>query len=81
MHDSSFVEHFSFLVFNKNQGHFSSGYCITYNFFFSQDTVMLGADFYETDEEMATLLAEGKVPLGIGENTRIKYKLHLKFSI
>lgn len=33
---------------------------------------MLGADYYETDAEIASLLAEGKVPLGIGENTRIK---------
>ncbi|WCJ23701.1 Glucose-1-phosphate adenylyltransferase large subunit 1 chloroplastic [Euphorbia peplus] len=37
-----------------------------------QDTVMLGADFYETEEEVAALLAEGRVPIGIGENTRIK---------
>ncbi|XP_022138307.1 glucose-1-phosphate adenylyltransferase large subunit 3, chloroplastic/amyloplastic-like [Momordica charantia] len=37
-----------------------------------KDTVMLGADFYETDGEVAALLAEGKVPVGIGENTRIK---------
>lgn len=34
---------------------------------------MLGADYYETDAEIASQLAEGKVPLGIGENTRIKY--------
>ncbi|KAM7280918.1 hypothetical protein ACFE04_008052 [Oxalis oulophora] len=37
-----------------------------------KDTMMLGADFYETDEEVASLLAEGKVPVGIGENTKIK---------
>ena len=37
-----------------------------------QDTVMLGADFYETDAEIATLLAEGGVPIGIGENTNMK---------
>ncbi|XP_055818090.1 glucose-1-phosphate adenylyltransferase large subunit 3, chloroplastic/amyloplastic isoform X1 [Solanum dulcamara] len=37
-----------------------------------KDTVMLGADYYETDSEIASQLAEGKVPLGIGENTRIK---------
>lgn len=37
-----------------------------------QDTVMLGADFYETDGEVAALLAEGRVPIGIGENTKIK---------
>lgn len=33
---------------------------------------MLGADFYETEEEVAALLAEGRVPVGIGENTKIK---------
>ena len=37
-----------------------------------KDTVMLGADFYETDAEVASLLAEGKVPVGIGENSRIR---------
>ncbi|KOM33829.1 hypothetical protein LR48_Vigan01g338500 [Vigna angularis] len=37
-----------------------------------KDTVMLGADFYETDAEVAELLAEGRVPIGIGENTKIK---------
>lgn len=38
---------------------------------------MLGADFYETDSERAALLAEGRVPIGIGENTKIKYNLQL----
>ncbi|XP_068658393.1 glucose-1-phosphate adenylyltransferase large subunit 3, chloroplastic/amyloplastic [Aristolochia californica] len=37
-----------------------------------KDTVMLGADYYETDAEVASLLAEGRVPIGIGENTKIK---------
>nr|AAM95945.1 ADP-glucose pyrophosphorylase large subunit [Oncidium hybrid cultivar] len=37
-----------------------------------KDTVMLGADLYETDAEIAALLAEGRVPVGIGENTKIK---------
>ncbi|XP_054786493.1 glucose-1-phosphate adenylyltransferase large subunit 3, chloroplastic/amyloplastic-like [Prosopis cineraria] len=37
-----------------------------------KDTVMLGADFYETDAEISALLAEGRVPVGIGENTKIK---------
>ncbi|RXH80377.1 hypothetical protein DVH24_041524 [Malus domestica] len=37
-----------------------------------KDTVMLGADYYETDSERVTLLAEGRVPVGIGENTKIK---------
>lgn len=39
-----------------------------------QDTVMLGADYYETEAEVASLLAEGRVPIGIGENTKIKYE-------
>lgn len=37
-----------------------------------KDTVMLGADYYETDAEVSSLLAEGRVPIGIGENTKIK---------
>ncbi|XP_020527008.1 glucose-1-phosphate adenylyltransferase large subunit 1, chloroplastic isoform X2 [Amborella trichopoda] len=37
-----------------------------------KDTVMLGADYYETDAEVASLLAEGRVPVGIGENTKIR---------
>ncbi|MTV28516.1 hypothetical protein FTX61_24495 [Nitriliruptoraceae bacterium ZYF776] len=32
---------------------------------------MLGADYYETDAEATSLLAEGRVPIGIGENTKI----------
>lgn len=36
---------------------------------------MLGADYYETDSEVVSLLSEGRVPIGIGENTKIKYKL------
>lgn len=35
---------------------------------------MLGADFYETETEAAALLAEGGVPVGIGENTKIRYE-------
>lgn len=35
--------------------------------------MMLGADFYETDEERVALIAAGKVPMGIGKNTTIKY--------
>ncbi|XP_068474643.1 glucose-1-phosphate adenylyltransferase large subunit 1-like [Phaseolus vulgaris] len=37
-----------------------------------QDTMMMGADYYQTDSEIATLLAEGKVPVGVGENTKIR---------
>ncbi|GAV84601.1 NTP_transferase domain-containing protein [Cephalotus follicularis] len=36
-----------------------------------KDTVMLGADYYETEAEVASLLAEGRVPIGIGENSKI----------
>ncbi|CAL5395534.1 unnamed protein product [Camellia sinensis] len=36
------------------------------------DTVMLGADNYETDAKIAAMLAERRVLIGIGENTRIK---------
>ncbi|KAL2622970.1 hypothetical protein R1flu_003175 [Riccia fluitans] len=35
------------------------------------DVVMLGADDYETDEEREALTLLGKIPMGIGENTRI----------
>ena len=34
--------------------------------------MIMGADFYETDPEAAALLEEGKVPLGIGANTRLR---------
>ncbi|XP_073050237.1 glucose-1-phosphate adenylyltransferase large subunit 3, chloroplastic/amyloplastic [Primulina eburnea] len=37
-----------------------------------KDTVMLGADSYETDSEVSYILGKGKVPMGIGENTKIK---------
>ncbi|KAL9354390.1 hypothetical protein Peur_052360 [Populus x canadensis] len=37
-----------------------------------KDTVMLGADHYQTEAEIASLLAEGKVPIGVGRNTKIR---------
>ncbi|KAI3441290.1 uncharacterized protein J3R85_002562 [Psidium guajava] len=37
-----------------------------------KDTVMMGADYYQTESEIASLLAEGKVPIGIGKNTEIR---------
>uniref|UniRef100_A0A2N9J5S7 Glucose-1-phosphate adenylyltransferase n=1 Tax=Fagus sylvatica TaxID=28930 RepID=A0A2N9J5S7_FAGSY len=37
-----------------------------------KDTVMMGADYYQTESEIASLLAEGKVPIGIGRNTKIR---------
>lgn len=33
---------------------------------------MMGADVYETEAERAAFLADGKVPIGVGENTKIK---------
>lgn len=36
---------------------------------------MMGADFYQTEVEIASLLAEGKVPIGVGQNTKIRYEL------
>ncbi|KAF4356537.1 hypothetical protein G4B88_026097 [Cannabis sativa] len=37
-----------------------------------KDTMMMGADYYQTESEIASLLAEGKVPIGVGKNTRIR---------
>ncbi|KAJ3700004.1 hypothetical protein LUZ61_003709 [Rhynchospora tenuis] len=37
-----------------------------------KDTVMFGSDLYEADVERARLLAKGRVPIGIGENTTIR---------
>lgn len=34
--------------------------------------MMMGADLYETEEETSKLLLEGKVPIGLGENTKIR---------
>ncbi|KAM7517200.1 hypothetical protein LguiA_006783 [Lonicera macranthoides] len=37
-----------------------------------KDTMMMGADYYQTEAEIASLLAEGKVPIGVGQNTKIR---------
>ncbi|CAD5179552.1 unnamed protein product [Musa acuminata subsp. malaccensis] len=37
-----------------------------------KDTMMMGADIYETEAEIASLLADDKVPIGVGQNTRIR---------
>lgn len=37
-----------------------------------QDSIMMGADYYQTESEIASLLAEGKVPIGIGQNTKLR---------
>jgi len=49
----------------------------------------MGADYYQTESEIASLLAEGKVPVGVGENTKIRYdyvtqktiSIHIEFPI
>jgi len=33
---------------------------------------MLGTDYYLTESGIASLLAEGKVPIGIGRKTKIR---------
>ncbi|KAG2275960.1 hypothetical protein Bca52824_058515 [Brassica carinata] len=37
-----------------------------------QDTLMLGTGYYLTESGIASLLAEGKVPIGIGRETKIR---------
>ncbi|KAK9129824.1 hypothetical protein Sjap_010311 [Stephania japonica] len=37
-----------------------------------KDTMMMGADYYQTESEIASLLADGKVPIGVGRNTIIR---------
>lgn len=36
-----------------------------------KDTMMIGADYYETEAEIAASLAEGRVPVGVGKDTKI----------
>ncbi|KAK1407483.1 hypothetical protein QVD17_39099 [Tagetes erecta] len=36
-----------------------------------KDTMMMGADYYQTDSEIAALIATGRVPIGVGQNTKI----------
>ncbi|XWS76765.1 hypothetical protein CRYUN_Cryun01aG0205700 [Craigia yunnanensis] len=36
-----------------------------------KDTLMMGADNYQTEAEIASCLAEGEVPLGVGRDTKI----------
>ena len=33
---------------------------------------MMGADYYQTEAERFSELSDGKVPVGIGENTKIR---------
>ncbi|MCH81462.1 Glucose-1-phosphate adenylyltransferase large subunit 2 chloroplastic-like, partial [Trifolium medium] len=36
-----------------------------------KDTMMMGADYYQTEAEIASLLTARDVPIGIGKNTKI----------
>lgn len=38
---------------------------------FPQDAMIMGADYYESEEQLAATIAAGGVPIGIGENTVI----------
>ncbi len=40
-----------------------------------EDTVMMGADFYETDEELAQNISRGRPHLGLGRNCRVKHAI------
>jgi len=40
-----------------------------------EDTLLMGCDFYQPQEERAADLASGKVPMGIGENTIIRHAI------
>ncbi|MBA0755445.1 hypothetical protein Gogos_000107, partial [Gossypium gossypioides] len=37
-----------------------------------EDTLLMGADYYETDADRRFLSAKGSVPIGIGKNSHIK---------
>ncbi|KAK9281706.1 hypothetical protein L1049_004610 [Liquidambar formosana] len=37
-----------------------------------KDTMMMGADYYQTEAEIAAFLAEGRVPIGVGRDTKIR---------
>ena len=37
-----------------------------------EDTVLMGADYYETDDQLAANLARGRPHLGLGKNCRVK---------
>lgn len=38
--------------------------------------MMMGADYYQTESEIAAALAEEKVPIGVGRNTKIMWVLN-----
>lgn len=40
-----------------------------------EDTIMMGADFYETDEQLAENVTRGRPHLGLGRRCRVKYAI------
>jgi len=40
-----------------------------------EDTVMMGADYYETDEQLAANVSEDRPHLGLGKNCRVKHAI------
>lgn len=40
-----------------------------------EDTIMMGADFYETDAELAANVAQGRPHLGLGQRCRVKHAI------
>jgi len=57
----------------KNQSHVISalGLHQCSESYIPQDTMMIGADYYQTEAEIAASLAEGRVPVGVGKDTKI----------
>ena len=37
-----------------------------------RDSMLMGADYYETNDERLSLLASGKVPLGVGQGSMLQ---------
>jgi glucose-1-phosphate adenylyltransferase len=40
-----------------------------------EDVVMMGADYYQTDKEVAADRAQGRPPIGVGRNCRIRHAI------
>ncbi len=36
-----------------------------------QDAMIMGADYYESDQQRETLLSQGRLPIGVGDNTEV----------
>jgi glucose-1-phosphate adenylyltransferase len=45
---------------------------LSYGFIYLQNALIIGADYYESEEQRAKVLADGGVPLGIGAGSTIK---------